>query len=179
MEDYLSGRWSQWKMISVGDEWETAAVGDNLSGRQPRWKRISVDRISLESEKSETILKRWKTASMEENLNISSASTVNLTLAWDWHQLSRRLFSYILDYCDEKLNLDGKDELWNSYFFLIMKFIFYLGEILYIFIRFNIFLAQAPQGPYWREALRSCWLSSKPHQALHSFQWKEVRECQS
>ena len=71
-------------------------------------------------------------------------------------QLSPSLFSYILDYCDEKLNLDGKDDFQYSYFSLIMKFIFYFREILYIFIGFNIFLAQDPQGPYCREALRSC-----------------------
>ena len=74
MEDDLGGRRPKWKKTSVED---------NLSGKVPQWKTLlawnqqNICRSTLVE--SETILERWKTASMEDNTNISSASAVKPT----------------------------------------------------------------------------------------------------
>ena len=88
VEDDLSGRGPQWKTILVEEDligrrpqWKTISVEDNLSGKGPQWKMTllawnqqNICRSTLVE--SETILKRWKTASKEDNINISSASAV-------------------------------------------------------------------------------------------------------
>ena len=91
MEDDLSGRQPQWKTISLEEDligrrpqWKTTSEEDNHSGKGPQWKMTllasnqqNMCRSTLVE--SETILKRWKTASMEDNINITSASAVKPT----------------------------------------------------------------------------------------------------
>ena len=100
MEDGLSGKGHQWKRTSVEDDLsgrrpqrKTTSMEDDLSGIQPHWKTNSVEddlsgkgpqwKMTLLASnqqnicwstpvESETILKRWKMASMEDNINISS-----------------------------------------------------------------------------------------------------------
>jgi hypothetical protein len=86
VEDDLSGRRPHWKMTSVDNnlslQWTTTSAENNPSGKGPQWKMTLLawnqqNRSTLVE--SETILKRWKTASMEDNINISSASAVKPT----------------------------------------------------------------------------------------------------
>ena len=93
MEDDLHGGRPQWKKTSVEGElsgrrsqWKTTSLEDELSGKGPQWKMTllasnqqNMCRSTLVE--SETILKRWKTASMEDNINITSASAVKPTCA--------------------------------------------------------------------------------------------------
>jgi hypothetical protein len=74
MEDNLSGKQPEWKMISVEDnlsgrrpQWKTTSVGDNLSGKEPQWTVLAWNQQNIcrsNLVESETILKRWKTTSM-------------------------------------------------------------------------------------------------------------------
>jgi hypothetical protein len=91
VEDNLSGRQPQWKTISVEDnligrqtQWKMTVVEEDISGKGPQWKMTLV---ALNQQnicwstlvESETILKRWKMASMEDNINISSTLAVKPT----------------------------------------------------------------------------------------------------
>ena len=95
MEDNLSGRQPQWKITSVEDD---------ISGKGPQWKMTllawnqqNICRSTIVE--SETIFKRWKTAFMEDNINISSASAVKPTWAWAWHSSAPACLHLFFKYC--------------------------------------------------------------------------------